>query len=231
MLTFAQTLSNQKVPTAGGITIAGNIGSKVSFLTIVATTFSFVDGPCDCETLYLTSSSIRSDSQTIKTKYLITDSFKSFDAQNFDVEHFQLNAHNLDAYGIVEYYKYKIIHETEGIRVIESARDTFSNTNREYLMSYEYADSFGLILYSKLIKICLDDKNLDSYRPLNITIIDHYMWTVPTYAKTLDEVYKTKIKIEADDEEWKDILDNKIGKISVQADLSKYDIQMRWRIT
>lgn len=53
--------------------LVGNIGSKVPFLMISGQNVIFTEKPCDCENLLLLTSTLDTQSENVKSKYLLLD--------------------------------------------------------------------------------------------------------------------------------------------------------------
>lgn len=194
--------------------LVGDIGSKVSFLTILNAEVTFINSPCNCDTVYLVGSTITSVSQTVKSKYLIAN----LNSNNYlsASENIKVSQYHLYYY-VTKDYRYKISYETNSLAIYASATKDFSNANPKYI-SYNMADTIGVILISFYIDVSVDDENLDAYNSINIT---HMNWSIPLAVASPLE--KEEI-IFVTTGNWENVDSSKIPKITLTADYSNYKV-------
>lgn len=209
-------------------TLRGDIGDKVSYLTIALQTVTFSNAPCNCDSLFLCESELSSSSEGIRVNNLIVDENTHKKLINLENGKIEVNQYTLYLVNINVNYNYQVSYRKDGWGVKYSNYGTdFDGYSLKQTVPYGVAKSFAIIAFTYYVDINVHDTSLDVYTQINVTVLDKELSTSAPITpggstKVLDSNNILKIVTTG---EWKEVDESKKPNVILTCDTSKFEVE------
>lgn len=192
------------------ISMIGNVKDKVSYLALYGAELKVVKSDLNVNSIYFGACSYFHSGTKKATSNLIVASFHMHSTLMKAKQHF-----DTEQYGL---YLDIDLGESPDINFASKEWVVIDHYKRKYNIPYEYAKKFNLVTVSDEFKVNCEDKTLDNFLPINISIYDES----ELVGRALLENQKSKIKITGTG--WEGIPMDKRPKIDLIYDTNDYEL-------
>lgn len=217
-----------KSPKSNDLTLLrGDIGSKVSYLTVAYQNIKFVGGACNCHTLFLCESKIDSESEKIISDNLVVDEYSHNKLSSSDKV--EVNQYTLYLITIkVDFdgeptQQYQVIYNSKRWELKEAKRGQLFGNFPKYGVPYTFSKRFSIIVFTFYIDIQVSDTTLDYYSEVNVTVLDRPLDTsAPGLGMGANELESKSLTITTSGE-WEKVANK--PKLILTCDESKFEVK------